>query len=305
MIGQASSRVNAAALPFLAVNILAWGGNYALTKLALEDSAPFTFNALRFFGAALVLGCILAVTRKPLLPERGEGRMLAVVGVLQVSVMLGLSTWGLQYIDASRAVLIAYSMPIWALLLERLLLHQALTGRAIIGTVGGVGGLAFVFSPTLGRPNDSAVLLGSVVALLGTIGWAAGSALYRRRAVRTIFWTQVFWQMAIGSLPLIVLAVILEHDRSLEFTTQLVVLLLYNILVPVCLGYWTWSRALSLVSATTAGQLMLLAPVFGILLAYAIFRDPLTVKLFGGTLLILLSAWVALRPPTGPKASGS
>jgi hypothetical protein len=51
--------LRASTVGYLAFLAFAWGGNYAWTKLALADSEPWAFNALRYLCASIVLGAIL------------------------------------------------------------------------------------------------------------------------------------------------------------------------------------------------------------------------------------------------------
>src|SRR5829696_9018853 len=57
--------LRASTVGYLAFLAFAWGGNYAWTKLALADSGPWAFNALRYLCASIVLG------RHPLGPRAG------------------------------------------------------------------------------------------------------------------------------------------------------------------------------------------------------------------------------------------
>jgi drug/metabolite transporter (DMT)-like permease len=65
--------LRASTVGYLAFLAFAWGGNYAWTKLALADSGPWAFNALRYLCASIVLGAILLARGREfsVLPLRG------------------------------------------------------------------------------------------------------------------------------------------------------------------------------------------------------------------------------------------
>ena len=63
----------------LAGIVLFWGANWPLMKLALVDIGPLAFCAVRLFGTALSVAALAPILRFPLLPQRGERLMLAVV----------------------------------------------------------------------------------------------------------------------------------------------------------------------------------------------------------------------------------
>lgn len=141
--------LRASTVGYLAFLAFAWGGNYAWTKLALADSGPWAFNALRYLCASIVLGAILLARGREfsVLPLRGERLPLAVIGLLQIAIMTGASTLALTMIEASRTVLIAYSMPIWGMLLSIAILGERVTARVFAGIVLGFAGLAFLCAP--------------------------------------------------------------------------------------------------------------------------------------------------------------
>ena len=82
-----------AALPpvlffYLAVMVTTWAGNWPLMKLALGQVPPLVFVLLRLIGSLALIAPILAATRQPLLPVRGERLGLFWVGQLQVAGFL-------------------------------------------------------------------------------------------------------------------------------------------------------------------------------------------------------------------------
>ena len=285
---------------YLAVVILAWGGNYALVKLALDYMAPFTFNAARFGGAAVVVGGGLMLMGSRLLPLPGERLGLAVIGLCQVTIMLGLTSLGLLWIEASRAVLLAYTMPLWALLLGALLLGEAVTRSKLTGAAIGFLGLVMLFNPLAMDWSDRDKILGSGLAILGSIGWALGSTIYRMRRWQSGFWSQVLWQTFIGALPLLALALVLEHDAPVDPAPLLGALIVYNWFIPAAFAYWCWSRVLTRMTASSAGQALMLAPVYGVVLSIVLFAEPFRPMLLLSGALILLGTWLTLRPWTKP-----
>ena len=176
-----------ATLAFLSVVVFAWGGNYTWVKLALEDNGPWVFNALRYGCAVVLLGVVLSIRTQStgILPLRGERLMMSVIGVLQIAVMTGATNIALTMIEASRTVLIAYSMPIWSMLLSRALLSERVTVRMAAGLLLGLTGLALLCAPWAMDWTSRSAVLGSGIALSGTVAWALASVLYKSRRWRS------------------------------------------------------------------------------------------------------------------------
>jgi drug/metabolite transporter (DMT)-like permease len=271
--------------------VVIWGGNYTWIKLGLRNSGPWTFNAFRYGSAVLMLAGALLVRGGPqaLLPARGERLLMAVIGFLQVAVMTGGTTLAMTRIEASRTVLIAYSMPVWGLALSALLLRERVTWAALLGLALGIAGLCLLSAPWAMDWTSASSVIGSALALAGTLGWALGAVIYRSRAWRTALWTQVFWQIAIGAVPMVLGALLLERT-PFRPTAAYAAIMAYNGLVPTILGYWCWTRAIDRISVPTASQVLMLSPVFGVLLSAIMLGERLSLTLLASGLLIVAGA---------------
>ena len=91
--------------------------------------------------------------------------------------------WGVTLGDVVRVVLLFYTMPLWAVLLARLLLHERLTALAALRAALALGGAAIVLWPAGGGaplPRNLAEALG----LLGGFAFALNNVMLRREAHR-------------------------------------------------------------------------------------------------------------------------
>lgn len=287
-----------AALGYLAVLIFAWGGNYTWMKMALADIGPWTLNFIRYTLSVLLIGIVLALRGRAseLVPVRGERLELAIVGFLQVAVITGATAVAMQWIEASRTVLIAYSVPVWTILLSAMILRERPTWAGIAGTLIGFVGLAVLTNP-FAMEWGTDIVPGTIAALIGTLGWALGSVLYRRRTWRSTFWQQLFWQLAV-TVPVMGPAwALLEWDHPIRLTPTLFWLTIYIILVPTVIGFWCWSQALSRLTASAASQVLLLSPVYGILQSHVVLGEPLTPDILAATACIVAGTWITLTAP--------
>ena len=92
--------------------------------------------------------------------------------------------WGVTAGDVVRVVLLFYLMPLWALLLARLLLHEAPGAMALLRIALALGGAALVLWPETGGgwplPRNFTEWLG----VLGGFSFALNNVLLRREAQR-------------------------------------------------------------------------------------------------------------------------
>lgn len=302
MANAATSR-SASALPWvalglLAVLIFAWGGNYTWISLALRDVGPWTFTAVRYAGAAVVVGMVLALRGGlgHVMPVPGERARLALIGLLQGAVLTILLTLSLQWIESTHTILLMYTNPLWSLLWSVLLLGERFSVASVAGIALGLLGMAILTNP-LAMPWNAVTIPGVLCALAATIAWALGSVLYRRGKWESTFWQQVFWQLASSGIVLVVPAVILEWHRPIHFTPQLIVNTIYNILVPTALAFWCWSQALARMRASTASQILLLSPVYGVAQSHFILGEPLTPAVLASAACVIIGACLTFWQP--------
>jgi drug/metabolite transporter (DMT)-like permease len=290
------------ALGLLAVLIFAWGGNYTWISLALRDVGPWTFTAVRYVGAAVVIGIVLALRGGPahMMPVRGERAGLAAIGLLQGAVLTILLTLSLVWIESTHTILLMYTNPLWALLWSVLLLGERFSGASVAGIALGLLGMGILTNP-LAMPWNAVTIPGVVCALAATIAWALGSVLYRRTKWESTFWQQVFWQLAVSGIAVAIPAVVLEWNHPIRLTPQLIVNTIYNILVPTALAFWCWSQALTRVRASTASQILLLSPVFGVAQSHFVLGEPLTPAVLASAACVIIGACLTFwRPSTSP-----
>lgn len=97
--------------------------------------------------------------------------------------------WGVTVGDVVRVVLLFYLMPLWAVLLARLLLHEALTRTALLRVVMALAGAVIVLWPAAGAPGGAADLplprtLPEWLGVAGGFSFALNNVMLRREAAQ-------------------------------------------------------------------------------------------------------------------------
>lgn len=250
------------------VSILAFGliSGYAWVAMtvALDYAGVFPFTALRAGGAALLVFLLLALARKPLRPPCGLVR-IALIALVQTTGVMALISLSLSTGNAGKSAILTFTMPFWVLALAWPLLGEKLTRTKIIAGLLGLAGVILTFAPWTDPPD----LLPMLFATASGLCWACGSLL-----IKPLGFTQTWdvvrltaWQVALGTLPLIVLA-ILVPGGGIRPNGIFIANALFVIVAGTALAWLLWFFLLSRLSAGQAGLASLLVPVLGIIAAW-------------------------------------
>ena len=282
-----SRNLGAAALVLLAV---IWGYHWVVMKIGLSYADPFTFAALRTFLGALSLFLVLIVLRRSLRPQAIG--FTIVIGLLQTTGFIGFLMWALQSGGAGKTSVLTYTMPFWLLLMAWAYLGERLRGIQWPAVALALAGLLLVLSPWRLQGAFS-----SVLALAGAASWAASAIvvkeLQKRQDVDLLSLTT--WQMLFGSLPLIVIALLVGNGGP-EWSAPFVWALAYNVILGNALAFLLWGFALRRLSAGAAGLGTLATPVIGIAAAWLQLGErPTAGEAAGMALIIVALAMVTAR----------
>jgi drug/metabolite transporter (DMT)-like permease len=301
-----SERVDGALLASAVLIVVAWGTNYPLMKLGMQDVGPLTFSWVRVAGGALVLAIIVALTgRGPLWPARGEWVRLAMSGVLQYGGVLGFASLALLVMPAGRTSVAVYSMPLWAALFGVALRGERLTAGQWLGLLIGAAGLALFFDPSV---FAGATVVGVVLVFAAAASWGLGAVIHRASNFRTPPLSQAFFQLIASGAVILPLALVFERGQPVHLTSSLALIMVWNWLVPTSLAVWTWSRVLKRLPAAMGGQLLMGTPLVGIATSAYIFGETIPPAFVVSTALVIIGALLVLtraRTQTGtpPPAS--
>jgi drug/metabolite transporter (DMT)-like permease len=247
-------------LPIAALLLLAlvWGYSWVVMKIALGYVQPFTFAALRTFLGALALMAVLPLLKRPMRPKAFWPT--ALLGVLQTTGFVGLLTWALEDGGAGKTSILTYTMPFWLLLMAWVVLGEKLKAFQWPAVALALAGLVLILSPWRleGKTSD-------FLAIGGALFWAA-SAVYakilrRRHEVDLLSLTA--WQMLLGSLPLIAIALVTWEGQP-QWTGTFIAALAFVAVLGNALAWVLWLYILNSFRAGTAGLAMLLTPVIGL-----------------------------------------
>lgn len=260
-------------LALLLVTACSWGFNWPVMKFVLSEVPPFTARTVAGAGA-LVFAFLLAWARGERLGvPRGQRGLLAVYATLNFGAFTVLTTIALVWLRASEAVVITYTLPIWAALLAWPILGERPTRSRVAGMILALGGVALLVGADQMRAGW-AVLPGIASGFLAAVLFALGTVIAKRRPLAMPLVAGVAWQIGLGSIPVLILA-LFEQQHWSTVTPLGWSGLVYVAILPMTVAYLTWFRALRLLPASIAATSVLVSPLVGVLASAALLGDPL------------------------------
>jgi len=277
---------------------LAWGFNWTAMKLALSEVSPFTFRVLCLgIGGGILMLAMRARGQSLVVPK---GQRLRLVGLALVSITLWnlLIAFGVSMVPSSRAAILAYTMPAWAIPLSVWLLGERLTRRKLAGLALGMGGLALLLGE--GVANLGAAPLGSLLVLAAAVGWAFATVLQKRFPVDMPAGSYTAWIMLLGGVPILLCALVFDDPAALLAISGAAWFgIAYNVLVAFAWAHWAWIKLVTELSVTAFSLSMLLTPMVGVASGMLFLGERPSVLEFTAFALIMASLVSVALPARG------
>ena len=270
----APARISAAGLMFLAVTSVGWGFNWPVTKYLIGQIPPLTLRGLSGVVGALLLAALAILRRQSLaVPREVRGRLL-LASFLNVTLWMVLMGLALLWLPASEAALIAYTMPVWASLIAWPVLGERPTLLRTLALVMAFAGLASIMGGN-GIAASEAKLPGIIMALIGSVGFAVGTVLSKRRPIHLPPIPGAAWQVGLGCLPVAIVGLLVETTHLEKVTPLGWWLLIYSVVGQFCIAYVAWFAALARLPASVAAIGTMAVPVIGVVASALALHEPL------------------------------
>lgn len=286
----------------LALVMLLWSGNSIIGRAVADDIPPFTLAHLRWAGASLLLlPFAWPHVREDRMLLGQHWRILLLLGLLGVGAFNALLYLALHYTTASNTLLMQAAIPPAVLLFDRLVFGQRAPALQLMGVLLSILGVVAIV--TRGQPSQIlhlGVNFGELLMLIAVLCWAAYTSLLRLRPPchPLSFLAVTFLVGVVVMVPMAAWEWI--DGERIVWSLPVMGAILYVAVLPSLVAYVLYNAAVRDLGPATAGQGILLMPLFGALLAAALLGEQLHgFHAVGMTLIlggILLSAWSLRRP---------
>ncbi|MGB3876382.1 DMT family transporter [Shinella zoogloeoides] len=265
------------------LGVIIFSGSLPATRIAVSGFSPIFLTSARAVIAALLGGALLFVLRQPK-PSRDDLFSLVIIALGVVVGFPLLTAIALQYITSAHSIVFIGLLPL---------------STAVFGVLRGgerPKPLFWLFS-VLGSATVVGFALnsGAEVSLVGDLlmvaavvvcglGYAEGAALSRRLGG----WQVISWALVLSLPVMVVIGLFRLPESWAGIAGDAWAGLAYVSVFSMLIGFIFWYRGLALGGIAAVGQLQLLQPFFGLLLAAGLLHEKVSPLMVFTTLAIVL-----------------
>jgi drug/metabolite transporter (DMT)-like permease len=289
------------ALDFTAMTLLvilcaSWGLQQVTIKVANQGVSPMLQAGIRSAGAAVLVGAWMMIRRDSLRSRDGTlGWGLAAGGLFSAEFIL--VYWGLQFTNASRAVIFLYLSPFVVALGAQLFIPgEALRRIQVAGLGCAFCGVLAAFGESLRLPTGR-MLLGDVMLVGAAVFWGATTVLIKASPLARISPAKTLLYQLVVSAVILPVGSLLVGESGIGSMTPLIVgCLLYQTVWIAFVTYLVWFWLVREYPASRLSSFTFLTPLFGVLAGGLLLHERITVMLLLSLVLVAAGIYLVNRP---------
>lgn len=273
---------------------ISWGTTYIVATEFLPSGHPLLVAAMR----SLPIGFLLTLGLRKLPKGVWWWRML-VLGGLNIGLFQALLFVAAYRLPGGVAATTGAIQPLLVGLFAWGLLNEKPSKLSVIAAIAGFIGVGLL---VLG-PGAQLDTLGIIAALAGAGAMGLGTVLVKRwhPPVSLIVFTA--WQLTIGGLMLLPVALITEGPFT-ELSRTNLWGFIYLGLIGTGLAYALWFRGINKLSPGAASYLGLLSPVVATLIGYVFLQETFSLAQMAGVATVLASVFIGQQANSPDHQSG-
>lgn len=250
------------------LGVLIFSGSLPATRVAVAEFDPFFLTSARASIAAVFAFFLLAIFRQPI-PERQDILPLIIVAAGVVIGFPLFTALALQYVTSAHSIVFIGLLPLFTALFGVLRAKERL--KPLFWIFSGVGSI-FVAGFSI-KQGFQASLIGDTFMMVAIIVCGLAYAEGAKLSHKLGGWQVISWALVL-SLPIMAVLSLYTMPKTLvNLSIQAWAGLAYVSLFSMLIGFVFWYRGLAQGGISAIGQLQLLQPFFGLILAAVILNE--------------------------------
>lgn len=264
------------------LGVIIFSGSLPATRVAVADLSPMFLTSARAVIAAL-LGAVFLFAFRQTRPERRDIFPLGLVATGGVVGFPLLTALALQHITAAHSIVFIGLLPLATAIFGVVRGGERPQPVFWLFSVMGAAAVAgFALYGSRGGTLTGDLLMIAAILVCG-LAYAEGATLSRRLGG----WQVISWAL-LSSLPIMAaIALVTLPDTWIDIGVPAWVGLAYVSIFSMMVGFIFWYRGLALGGIAGVGQLQLLQPFFGFLLAAIFLGEPIAWTMIASTVIVV------------------
>lgn len=279
-----------AIIAYITVCII-WGSTYLAIRIAVMDFPPLLSAGIRFICAGSIMFIYAFIKGRPL-PGSTQIRNQSIIGLALLLGGNSMVVLGSQLLNSGIVSLLFATAPLFIAIGQIVMpTGEKLAPAGWLGLLIGFGGVAYLILSA--KENLDISIKGTFIVLLGAAFWATGSILSSKfKNGDGAIEFDLGIQMLAGGLGLTVFGLLFGEASRLVVSAPAIFAILYLIFFGSLLGYSSYIYLLQVWPATRASTYTYINPFVAMFLGFLILREPLTIHVLIGTVIILLGVFM-------------
>jgi drug/metabolite transporter (DMT)-like permease len=274
--------------------IISMGLAWPINKIGLNYTSALWYTALRLIYATFAMFIVATLARRFSIPQKHDWPLILAIGLLQISLYILLTNIGLRYLPAGRSSLLAYTTPLWVMPLSILFFNERASISKWLGFLFGISGLILLIAPWQLNWQDKHIIIGIACLLLASFSWAISMFCARYMKWGKTPLELMPWQLLIGAIPILLLAIIKEPTMVIINSWQLWASLVYTGIIVTGFAYWFGVIINKELPTLVVSIGFLLVPVLSMIISAYFLHEVITSLSIAAMLLILLGLSLVL-----------
>ena len=277
--------------------VVLWATGFIGARYAMPWAEPFTFLAIRFVLAAIILAglTILLGSRRS---TRAEALHATIAGMLMHGVYLGAVFWAIHRgMPAGLSALIVGLQPLITAVLAGKFLGEAILPRHWAGLAVGLIGVIIVLWPKLGAMGGGVTPATLIASLISVLGMSAGTIWQKRYASGGDLVSATMWQY-VGGSALMILGSFAFETRTITINGELIFAFAWLVLVLSIGAIFLLMVMIRDGEMSKVASLFYLVPAVTAVIAWALFGEQLNTLQIAGMAIATLGVGLATARPS-------
>ncbi len=291
-----SRNLDLKAFVLLTVLCASWGFQQVTIKIANQGVSPVLQSGIRSVCAAILVWIWMAARREPMLEKDGTLWWGIAIGLLFAGEFVFIYL-GLNYTNASRAVIFLYSSPfIVALGSQFFIPGEHLEKIQLIGLCCAFTGIIIAFKESLTSPTYK-ILIGDGMLAIAAVLWGSVTVMIKASPlVRIAPSKTLLYQLGVSAIVLPAGSLFMGEPGVVLMTPLIAVCLVYQAVWVAFITYLVWFWLIRNYPVSRIASFTFLTPIFGVLAGGLLLNETISNSLLLALVLVGTGIYLVNRP---------